>query len=66
MHDCMAANSDQLLEQDAAVKITQSPHDYSAPDACDSVFQDVARSLQFERTDQTMDEYAGNFDFPRW
>ena len=40
----MAEGGDQLFKPNAASKTTRQLRDYFAPDALDSVYQDVARS----------------------
>ena len=54
---CLAAGSDSVANNDGAEQILGILKDYFAPDAVDSAFQEVARFLQFKRTDQTMDVY---------
>ena len=44
------------------MEITQLLNDYFAPAAADSVYQEVARFLQFKCTGPTMDEYPVRSD----
>ena len=46
---CAAAGSEQSLEPDAAMEITQVLHDYFVPDALDSVYQKLVRFLRHKR-----------------
>ena len=59
----MAVRCDQLLEPvDAAAAITLLPREHFAPDALDSVDQDVALFLQLKRTTRSIGEYPAKFD----
>ena len=59
---CIPAGSDEIVDQEVMMRITQLLRDYFAPAAADAANQEVARFLQFERTGQTMDGYMARFD----
>ena len=46
---CMAAGSDVLMDADGAEKISAITFDNCVPEAMDSVYQEIARFLQFKR-----------------
>ena len=51
---CMAAGSEQSLEPDAAMEITQVLRDYFVPDALNSVYQKLVRFLRHKRATLAM------------
>ena len=62
----MAVRSDQLLEPvDVVATITLLLREHFAPDASDSVDQDVALFLQLKRTTRSIGEYLSKFDLLR-
>ena len=63
---CMAAGGDVIMDQEGLEKILAQLRDYFAPDDVDSLYQEVVRFLQFERTSQTMNEYPARSDLLRW
>ena len=58
----MAAGSDRIMHPDGVMEIMQLLNGYFAPDAADSVYQEVACLLRFEQTAQTVDEHLVRFD----
>ena len=55
---CMAGRINQIMGLGSVMKITQAPNDYCAPDAVDTMHQEVGRFLQFKRTTRPMGEYS--------
>ena len=62
---CLAAGSDFVVNNDGAERIVTILKDYIAPDAADSVDQEVARFLQSKRPGRTMDVHLAEFDLLR-
>ena len=58
----MAARSDQIMGPGGATGIARLLHGYFAPDAADSVCEEVALSSPSKRATQTTDGYFARFD----
>lgn len=59
---CAAAGSDVIMDGNGEGGMLSILRDYFAPGAPGPVYQEVARSLQLGRTDQTTREYSVQFD----
>ena len=62
---CMAGESDVIAGPDGAKRISELLRDYFAPEALDSVYQEVVRFSQFGRAAQTTDGFLVRLDLPR-
>ena len=61
----MAAGGDQIADQEGVMEIAKLSHGCPARDAADSVHQEVACLLRFNRAARPMDEYLARFDVLR-
>ena len=59
---CMAAGKDGVGNIDRAARILRILGERFAPEAIDSIFQDMAKFMYFERADQNSDMYLMEFD----
>ena len=60
----MAGESDVIAGPDGAKRISELLRDYFAPEALDSVYQEVVRFSQFGRAAQTTDGFLVRLDLP--
>ena len=59
---CLAEGSDISGRSDGVAGISDIPGNYFAPEAADSIHQQVVRFSRIRRTDQSIDEYIVEFD----
>ena len=62
---CITVSKDCIGQNDGAQQISRSPRGRVAPDATDAIYQEVAKLMNFRRTDQVMDVYLMEFDVLR-
>ena len=62
---CMAAGSDMIRGGNGADQNQNISREYFAPDAVDSVYREIVRSLHIKKTGQTMDVFSVEFDVHR-
>ena len=59
---CSNAGRDVIDNLDGAYQILRISHERFAPNAIDSIFQDMVKFLYFKRTEQTIDAYIMEFE----
>ena len=59
---CLSVGRGVIGNLDGAEQISKIPRERVAPDAIDSIFQDMVKFMYFKRTDQTMDTYTMEFE----
>ena len=59
---CVASGSDWNTDQGGLLRTVQLLNDYVSPGAADSVYQEVALSMQFKRTARTTDGCSVSID----
>ena len=62
---CLNVVRDVIDNLDGAEQILRILREYFAPDAIDSISQEIVKSMFFERTEQTMDTYIMEFGMLR-
>ena len=62
----MASGSSQIRAPGGVMRITYVLDDYFAPDNGDSLYQEVGRFLQSDRTTRFLDEYLVRIELLRW
>ena len=61
----MAVRKDDVGNIDGAGQISKISRERFAPDAIDSIFQDMLKFTYFKRTDQKIGTHMTEFDFSR-
>ena len=59
---CLSVGRDVIDNLDGAEQISRISRERFAPDAIDSISQDMVKFLYFKRTEQTMDTYITEFE----
>ena len=62
---CLSVGRDVIGNLDGAEQILKILRERFAPDAIDSIFQDMAKFMYFKRTGQNMDTYIMKFEMMR-
>ena len=62
---CLSVGRDVIDNLDGAEQISRSLRERFAPDAIDSIFQDMAKFMYSKRTDRTMGTYVMEFEMLR-
>ena len=62
---CLAAGKDVVSNIDGVAQISRILRERPAPDAIDSIFQDIMKFSRFKRPGQNMDTFPVEFDMSR-
>ena len=62
---CMAMGTQRLIAVGGARGIMTKLEASDAPKACDAVYQDAVKLLEYRKTGETTDEFVAHFDFFR-